>query len=186
MNPYEPVTQTEFADWIGVTQQAVSDMVSRGVLHPGQSVKEWNRAYCNHMRGVASGRGSDAELARERAELTRINAARAQIKLDTETAASAPTASLEQVLASVGRSVAGQLEPLSGQIHKLCPALTPEALVAVQRAIAEACDLAVNASLALLAEPVEGEELDGDGGDDLAGGADDLALLGGAGDGGGV
>lgn len=162
MNPYEPVTQTEFADWIGVTQQAVSDMVGRGVLQQGKSLKEWTRAYCNHMRGIASGRGSDAELARERAELTRINAQRAQLKLEIEQGESAPIAAIEQVLASIGRGIAGNLEPLPGMIHKLCPDLTPEALVQVQRAVSAACDLAVGASLDMLTEPDEDAPPDAD------------------------
>lgn len=164
MNPYEPVTQSEFADWIGVTQQAVSDMVGRGVLHPGQSLKEWTRAYCNHMRGVAAGRGSDAELAKERAELTRVNRERAQIKLALELGESAPVAAIEQVLAAVGRTVAGQLEPLPGVLHKLCPALTPEALVEMQRAISAACESAAFASLAMLGAD---EEDAGDATDEL-------------------
>ncbi|MBS3996605.1 MAG: hypothetical protein KGZ67_04610 [Hydrogenophaga sp.] len=162
MNPYEPVTQSEFADWIGVTQQAVSDMVGRGVLHPGQSLKEWMRAYCNHMRGVAAGRGSDAELARERAELTRINSQRARLKLEMEQGESAPIAAIEQVLASIGRGIGGHLEPLPGVIHKLCPDLTPEALKQVQAAVSKACDLAVSASLDLLTEPDEEAAPDGD------------------------
>lgn len=167
MNPYEPVTQADFADWIGVTQQAVSDMVGRGVLQPGQSLKEWTRAYCNHMRGVASGRGSDAELARERAELTRINAQRAGIKLAVEQGEHAPVAAIEQVLASIGRGIAGQLEPLPGTLRKLCPDLTPEALVKVQRAIADACDLAVSASLDMLVDGDDETEGGPDTGDDL-------------------
>ena len=167
MNPYEPVTQVEFADWIGVTQQAVSDMVTRGVLQPGQSLKEWMRAYCNHMRGVASGRGSDAELAKERAELTRVNSQRARIKLEVEQGETAPVAAIEQVLASIGRGIAGKLEPLPGTLHKLCPELTPEALVAVQRAISDACDLAVSASLELLVDPDEDAEAGANAGDDL-------------------
>lgn len=167
MNPYEPVTQTEFADWIGVTQQAVSDMITRGVLQPSHSLKDWNRAYCNHMRGVAAGRGSDAELAKERAELTRINAQRAMIKLEIEQGETAPVAAIEQVLASVGRGIAGHLEPLPGAIHKLCPGLTPEALALVQRAVSSACDLAAQASLDLLVEPDEDAAPAADGADDL-------------------
>jgi terminase small subunit / prophage DNA-packing protein len=160
LNPDKPVKQSEFADWIGVTQQAVSDLVGRGVLQRGQSLREWTLAYCNHMRGVASGRGSDGDLARERAELTRVTRERAQIKLALELGESAPVSAIEQVLSAVGRTVAGQLEPLPGVLHKLCPALTPEALVEMQRAISAACESAAAASLALLGSDEDEDEED--------------------------
>lgn len=156
-----PATQAQIGALIGVTQQAISDMQSRGVMAPGLSLHAAVIAYCNHIRGVAAGRGSDGDLARERAELTRVQRERQQIKLALEQSEAAPVGTIEQVLASVGRTIAGQLEPLAGEIHKLCPALTPEALVRVQRAVAEACDRAVAVSLDLLVEP-DPAEADGD------------------------
>ena len=156
MNPYEPVTQVEFADWIGVTQQAVSDMQSRGVLQPGQSLKEWVRAYSNHMRGVASGRGSDAELARERAHATRVARERNEIKLAVDLGQFAPVTGIELVLATVGGTVAARLESLMPKLHKLCPELTPQAVALGQREVKQACDEAAAASLALL-EKLEAE-----------------------------
>lgn len=153
-------TQAQIGALIGVTQQAVSDMQSRGVMAPGLSLHAAVIAYCNHIRNVAAGRGSDGDLARERAELTRVQRERQEIKLALEQAEAAPVATIEQVLASIGRTIAGQLEPLAGEIHKLCPALTPEALVKVQKAVAEACDRAVAVSLDLLAEP-DPEEAEG-------------------------
>lgn len=161
MNPYEPVTQADFADWIGVTQQAVSDMVGRGVLQPGQSLKEWTRAYCNHMRGVASGRGSDAELAKERAHATRVARERNEIKLAVDLGQFAPVTGLELVLATVGGTVAARLEALMPKLHKLCPELTPQAVALGQREVKQACDEAAAASLALLDKlEAEAQELD--------------------------
>lgn len=143
-------TQAEFGDLVGVTQPAVSDMLGRGVLTQGHTTGQWLHAYCTHLRGVAAGRGSDSELAYERAELTRVNRERAQIKLAVESKEFAPIAVIEQVLSHIGRSVAGYLEPLPGQIHKLCPALTPEDVARIQSEVSKACDVAAGASLALL------------------------------------
>lgn len=148
-----PATQQQIAELIGVTQQAVSEMMGRGVMAPGLSLRGALMAYTNHMRLMAAGR--DGDLARERAELTRVQRERQEIKLALERDEAAPVAVIEQVLATVGRVVSGKLEPLAGQIHKICPQLTPEALVKVQAAIAEACDMAVSASMDALVEPDE-------------------------------
>lgn len=151
-----PATQQQIAELIGVTQQAVSEMMSRGVMSQGLSLRGALMAYTNHIRLMAAGR--DGDLARERAELTRVQRERQEIKLAMERDEAAPVAVIEQVLATVGRVVSGKLEPLAGQIHKLCPALTPEALMKVQAAIAEACDQAVAASIDALTDPEEEQE----------------------------
>ena len=150
LNLADPCTQAQFGALVGVTQQAVSDMVARGVLVAGAPLGEWLPAYCLHLRNTAAGRGGDSDLAHERAELTRVTRKRAEIKLALERSEYAPVAAIEEVLAHVGRSVAGHLEPLPGQIHKLCPALTPEDVRRIQLTVVQACDVAVSASLALL------------------------------------
>lgn len=148
-----PATQQQIAELIGVTQQAVSEMMGRGVMSSGMTMRSALMAYTNHIRLMAAGR--DGDLARERAELTRVQRERQEIKLALERAEAAPVVVIEQVLATIGRLVSGKLEPLAGQIHKLCPQLTPEALVKVQAAISEACDQAVSASIDALVEPEE-------------------------------
>lgn len=155
-----PATQQQIAELIGVTQQAVSEMMGRGVMASGISLRAALMAYTNHIRLMAAGR--DGDLARERAELTRVQRERQQIKLALERDEAAPVALIEQVLATVGRVVSGKLEPLAGQIHKLCPQLTPEALVKVQAVIAEACDTAVSASMDALVDPDEEQAVEPD------------------------
>jgi phage terminase Nu1 subunit (DNA packaging protein) len=151
-------SQSAFGLLIGVSQPAVSDMLARGVLQPGRSTGEWLLDYCAHMRDQAAGRGADGELAYQRSELARVSRERAEIKLAVERREFAPVALLEQVLATVGRSVAGVLEPLHVQIHKRIPGLTPEDIKFIQHEVARACDIAATASLALLDVPDEGAD----------------------------
>jgi phage terminase Nu1 subunit (DNA packaging protein) len=161
VNPYEPVTQADFADWIGVSERMVRYMVADGLLQPGESLKDWTLAYCNHMRGVASGRGSDGELAKERAHATRVARERNEIKLAVDLGQFALVTGLELVLATVGGTVAARLEALMPKLHKLCPELTPQAVALGQREVKLACDEAAAASLALLDKlEAEAQELE--------------------------
>lgn len=57
-----PGTQALFGSLVGITQQAVSDAVSRGVLEPEASLGQWLLGYCAHLRDVAAGRGGDDQF----------------------------------------------------------------------------------------------------------------------------
>lgn len=163
MNLDAPCTQAAFGELIGVGQPAVSDMVSRQVLRPGDTARQWLLAYCAHVREQAAGRGADGELAFQRSELARVSRERAEIKLAKERGEYAEVALIEQVLATVGRGIVGALEPLHVTLHRQCPALTPEDLKLIQTEVARACDLAASASLALLDVPDEDAEPGADG-----------------------
>ena len=156
MNLDAPWTQANFGDLVGIGQPAVSDLIARNVLQTGQTARQWLDAYCSHLREMAAGRGMDGELAYQRAEAARVSRERNEIKLALERNTFAPVPLLEQVLATVGRKIAGLLEPLPGRLHKLCPALTPDDVVLIQRELAQACDVAAMASLSVLDEPEEG------------------------------
>lgn len=157
MNLNTTCRQADFAELVGIGQPAVSDLMARDVLTPGQTAGEWLHAYCAHLREMAAGRGMDGELAYQRAELARVSRERAEIKLKVERAEFAPVALIEQVLAAMGRSVAGLLEPLPAHLHKLCPALTPDDVRVIQAEVSKACDLAAAASLAVLDDAEEGD-----------------------------
>jgi len=150
-------TQGAFGELIGVSQPAVSEMVSKQILQPGDTARQWLLSYCAHMREQAAGRGADGELAFQRSELARVSRERAEIKLALERRQFAPVALLEQVLATVGRSIVGVLEPLHVNLHRQCPALTAEDLKLIQLEISRACDVAVQASLAMLDAEDEAE-----------------------------
>lgn len=161
-------TQAAFGELVGITQQAVSDLLARDVVTPGQTAGKWLIDYCAHLREQAAGRGADGELAYQRSELARVSRERNQIKLDVERREYAAVSLLEQVLATVGRSIAGVLEPLHVNLHKRCPALTPEDLKLIQLEVSKACDIAVNASLAVLDVAEEDAQQGADGQEELA------------------
>lgn len=148
-------TQAEFGAIVGIGQPAVSDLLSRGVIQPGHTAGQWLIDYCAHLREQAAGRGADGELAHQRSELARVTKERADIKLALERKDYAAVSLIEQVLATVGRSIAGVLEPLHVTLHKLCPALQPEDLKIIQREVSKACDIAVSVSLSVLEVPDE-------------------------------
>ncbi|KQU64576.1 hypothetical protein ASC98_27655 [Rhizobacter sp. Root1238] len=70
------MTQEQFGDLVGISQQAVSELLGRAILQAGQPAATWLRAYTKHLREQAAGRGADGELARERARLAREQADR--------------------------------------------------------------------------------------------------------------
>lgn len=46
----QPVTQEEFGQMVGISQQAVSSLCTRGVLLPDQSAREWLLRYLIHLQ----------------------------------------------------------------------------------------------------------------------------------------
>lgn len=58
-------TQSEFGRHVGITQQAVADLVSRGIIESRGRGKldldEARLAYCAHLRSVAGNRSGDPE-----------------------------------------------------------------------------------------------------------------------------
>ncbi len=72
------VTQEAFGAMVGISQPAVSDLITRGILNKGDSVRTWLLSYCDHMRGVAAGRDPDGEARRAGIETPRDRVFRLQ------------------------------------------------------------------------------------------------------------
>ena len=95
-------TQTKFADLVGVTQQAISKQLDKGILQAGQTYKTWLKSYCEHLRETAAGRGGSHQ---ENSALANIRekTASAQLKeLDfhEKTKALVPVNEIEPMLAN--------------------------------------------------------------------------------------
>lgn len=65
----QSITQAEFADLVGTSQQAISKHFSSGVLGAEQTCRQWLLAYCERLREEAAGRvQSDARERRDQAQ----------------------------------------------------------------------------------------------------------------------
>lgn len=146
----QPCSQADFAQLVGISQPAVSELQAKGVLGKGQRARTWLLAYTAQLREQAAGRGADGELAANRAAESATRNAMLQIKLKKMRGEYAEVAVIEQVLAHVGTQIASKLEPLPARIKMLCPQLTADDLKGIEATVTEARNLAAAASLATL------------------------------------
>lgn len=59
-----PSTQEEFALLVNITQQAVGQLVKRGILTDGEPLRRWVRRYATHLRDRAGTPGRAAAIER--------------------------------------------------------------------------------------------------------------------------
>jgi phage terminase Nu1 subunit (DNA packaging protein) len=143
-------TQQEFGNLVGISQPAVSDLITRSVLQPGHSTGQWLHWYCAHLREQAAGRGGDGELAANRAEESRVRKELLEIKLAERRREVAPVEIIEQVLAHVGSQIRGTLEPLHVTLKMRCPQLAADDIKIIETEVATACNLASTMCMASL------------------------------------
>ena len=141
------MTQAAFGGLVGISQPAVSDMQSRGVLRPGDTARVWLLAYCEHLRQVAAGRDPDGELSTERARLARETADKVAMANALTRRELAPVATLEVVLADVARQVATRLDALVPQVRRRLPDLPPSVLAQISAEIHACRDLCAAVNL---------------------------------------
>lgn len=79
----EQPTLSEFAEAVGLSVSSAHRHRQSGLLADGATLAEWVRAYCAHLREVASGRGGDdqGELTRQRARQAAADADLKQLQL---------------------------------------------------------------------------------------------------------
>lgn len=152
MNLDDPCTQAEFGALIGISQPAVSEHLSNGVLTAGASARQWLIEYTANLREQAAGRGT-GDLAYERALQAKVARERNEIQLAKDRREWAEVSKLTLFCAYIGARVAGLLGPLPSQMHKLDPKMSPEALRFAQDTVSKACNFAASATLADFADP---------------------------------
>lgn len=108
------MTQGQFADLVGISQQAVSELISREILRRGDTGAGWLKSYCANLREQAAGRASDGELdlVQERARLSKEQADRVAMENMQTRKELAPVTMIESALADVAAKVCGILEAI--------------------------------------------------------------------------
>ena len=102
-------SQSEFGAHVGISRQAVSDLVARGVIPLDGSgridLDAGRLAYCAHLRGVAAGRSSggddDLDLAAERARLAKAQADAQEMKNAIARAEMVPASQVVRAVSAV-------------------------------------------------------------------------------------
>lgn len=140
IDPQEKMTQKDFGLLVGISQPAVSDLISRGVLVDGDTVGSWLLAYCDNLRLQAAGRGGDAAgaLTAERARLARAQAEKIEMQNAVSRKELAPVALLEQVLATTGTKAQRILATIKGELRRRFPALNATDMQAVDQIVGKA------------------------------------------------
>ena len=138
----ELAIQARFGDMVGISQQAVSELVRAGVLPVGGTYGQWLIAYCERLREQAAGRmsadGSGLDLVQERAALARAQREGIEIKNATLRGEFASVQLLAQVLANASQAVAERFDHLKADVRQACPDLPPDAADRVVTVIAAA------------------------------------------------
>jgi phage terminase Nu1 subunit (DNA packaging protein) len=161
------LTQEEFAELVGVTQQAVSEMVGAGYLVRDETGRAWLLAYCKRLRDKAAGRDNDSVLTQERALLAREQREAVRLKNAVTRGEYAPISALAEVLASASQSVAERFEALPALLRTVCPDLPDAARVAIEAALADARNEWVRGTSSLIVSHLEDETDEEAGQDDV-------------------
>jgi len=135
-----PVRQSEFAELVGITQPAVSQLQFEGTLKSGDPLRAWLLAYCHRLREQAAGRATTngLNLADERAALAKAQRERVERENAVARGELRPVGDLELCLASTAARIAAILEALPGSIKRLVPELPARAVALIEQDIVRA------------------------------------------------
>jgi phage terminase Nu1 subunit (DNA packaging protein) len=160
--------QRDFAKIIGVSEAAVSNMKTAGIISKGQTMGAWILAYSAHMREQAAGRATkgDLDLATERAALAKAQREKIEMQNAVTREELAPTILIEQVLSKVASKIVGPLDAIWPNLKRRVPTLTAKEGEIITGVIAEARNVIGNMSLELLNE--DEDNTNGAGAEDAA------------------
>jgi phage terminase Nu1 subunit (DNA packaging protein) len=161
--------QTVVAQVVGVSKQAISQMVTEGKL-PGDGTNgAMVLAYCERMREMAAGRlGSEIgglDLVQERAGLAREQRIAQALKNQVARGEYAPVGLLADVLGMASGAVVDRIDQLEGALRKSCPQIDDEVMATVLAVVSAARNEWIRSTARLVDDTL----------DSMVGEADDLA-----------
>jgi len=135
----KPCTQKDFSVIQGVSEKTVSLLVSKGVLHIGQSLGDWVLRYSSHLREQAAGRAANGELdlATERAGLAEQQKIRVKMQNAVTHREYAPIEAMEIGLSDLMVKLAAKFDTIIGKIKVRSDKLTADDLDVVGAVLAE-------------------------------------------------
>lgn len=155
------MTQAEFGELVGISQQAVSDFIKGAALGPATG-GEMLLAYCDRLREMAAGRAGfetgGLDLVQERAALAREQRIGYEIKNAIARGTYAPITLLSEVLATANQAVVERFEQLPSMLRKACPDMPEAARDQVMQSIASARNEWVSRTGELVAKQLEEAE----------------------------
>jgi len=153
----QATSQQAFGSIVGISQQAVSQMLSKGVLSPGGSAGQWVLEYCLHLREAAAGRATDGsiDLPTERALLARAQRQGQEIKNKVAEGLYAPIESLTDVLANAAQAAVDHFEQIPASINRVCPGLDQAVRDLIMATIANARNEFVRKTASLISDALE-------------------------------
>lgn len=156
------VTQVRFGELVGISQPAVSDLLSRGIIQDGGSAGQWLISYCAHLREQAAGRAAsgDLDLATERARLAKEQADKVAMQNAVTRGELAPAYLIEEVLTKVAGRIAGILDAIPGMIRRRVPTLTSDDVDLIAGQIAQARNVVAGMSLRILDDKPDSDDDD--------------------------
>ena len=161
------MTQAAFGALVGVSQQAIGNLVGRGVLDKDMDGHRMLQVYCSHLREQAAGRAANGELdlATERAGLAKAQREKIEMQNAVTRNELAPVALIEEVLSMAGGKIAGILDAIPGAVKRRVPGLSSEEIKNIAAEIAHVRNVVAGMSLDDLREPddEDGEEEGDDG-----------------------